>query len=90
MWNASKSELKAGEEIKKKLFWLINEYSDCLNDRNFRQQIKALFGSYILMVDTEPDKSDSDRLLYDLYDEISKHTKWKFSDYENMMYGMFY
>lgn len=90
IWNATDDEMRAAKEIKNKLFKMVEEKKECLNDKNFRQQIKAMFGAFIIMADTEPDKSDSDRLLYDLYNEICKYTKWRFTDYENMMTGIFY
>ena len=48
-----------------------------------------MFVSWVILVDTDIDKSDSDRLLYDMYYKINEYEKCNFDRFESMLVGLF-
>ena len=88
MWNATEQQLKAGDVLKDKIFEYIEENKDCLNERRTRQVLKSMFVSWVILVDTDIDKSDSDRLLYDMYYKINEYEKCNFDRFESVLIGL--
>ena len=88
MWNASEKQMKAGDVLRDKIFEFIEERKDYINERRERQILKAMFTTWVFLVDTDIDKSDSDRLLYDMYNEVNKHHKCDFNMFENLLIGL--
>lgn len=41
IWNATESELKAADEIKNKLFSMVNEFNESLNERGLVHTMKS-------------------------------------------------
>lgn len=89
MWNASEEQIKAGDILKKKIFEYIEDNKEYLHERRTRQVLKSMFTTWVLLVDTDIDKSDSDRLLYDMYDKICDYSKCDFNKFENLLIGLF-
>lgn len=88
MWNATEEQLKAGDVLKDKIFEYIEEHKEYLNDRRTRQVLKSMFTTWIFLVDTDIDKSDSDRLLYDMYGKINEYSKCDFNKFESLLIGL--
>ena len=88
MWNSTPEQDLAGEELKKKIFEFIEDRKYCLNERKTRQILKSMYTTWIFLVDTDIDKSDSDRLLYDIYDKVNEYCPTNFDKFENLMIGL--
>ena len=85
MWNASEEQLNAGDVLKEKIFEFIEEHNEYLNERRTRQILKAMFVTWVILVDTDVDKSDSDRLLYDMHNKITEYCKCDFDRFEDLL-----
>ena len=90
IWNATEEQLKAGDVLKDKIFEFIEENKEYLNERRTRQFLKSMFVAWVILVDTDVDKSDSDRLLYDMYYKISEYTKCDLDRFEILLTRLFY
>ena len=88
MWNATEEQMKAGDELKAKIFEFIEKRKDCLNERKTRQILKSMFTTWVFLVDTDIDKSDSDRLLYDMYNKINEYQPCSFDRFESLLIGL--
>jgi len=88
MWNASEEQMTAGDILKEKIFEYIEEYKEYLNERRTRQILKSMFVTWVILVDTDVDKSDSDRLLYDMYYKINEYVKCDFNRFEDLLTGL--
>ena len=88
MWDASEDQLKAGDILAEKIFEYIEEYKEYLDERRTRQILKSMFVTWVILVDTDVDKSDSDRLLYDMYNKINEYTKCDFNRFEDLLTGL--
>lgn len=85
IWNATEEQMLAANVLRQKIFEYIDENKAYLNERNTRQCLKSMFVSWVILVDTEPDKSDSDRLLYDMYNKVNEYQKCDFDDFETLL-----
>ena len=88
LWNATEEQMNAGDILKQKILEYIEENNEYLDDRRTRQILKSMFVTWVILVDTDVDKSDSDRLLYDMYNKITEYTKCDFNRFENLLTGL--
>ena len=88
MWNVAKEQIKAGDVLKNKIFEYIEENKEYLNERRTRQILKSMFTTWIILVDTDIDKSDSDRLMHDIIAKIHEYTGGNRNKLENLLIGL--
>lgn len=88
LWNATDEEMKAGDVLKAKIFEYIKENKEYLNEKRTRQILKSMFTTWVILVDTDIDKSDSDRLMYDMIEEVYKYTGCDRDRLENLLVGL--